>query len=194
MKISKQYQILRFIFLVIFIISCVVLLVEAFTPGAKSADKSNVVSDTIANVINNVSEAITKQPKITNMEEFRALIRKLVGHYGAFLFMGIFAALTFMMYFRYNKWWVFWVKTGALITYGFGFAALTEAAQLITPGRAGVFSDVLIDFSGFMTSVGIIVIIFFFIYYKKLRKDFNETINNSNILLKSSDEIEEENH
>lgn len=185
---SKKYKIIRIIFLILFIISCVILIVESATPGTQSANKSNAVSDTIAKVINDISEAVTKEPKITNMEEFRSYIRKLVGHYGAFLIMGIFASFTFMMFFRYKKWWVFWVKVSALISYGFLFAALTEIIQLNTPGRAGVFSDVLIDFSGFMTSVGIIVIIFFIIYFKKFKNEWKDNISEINLL--DSNDIE----
>ena len=178
---SKKYKISRIIFLILFIISCVILIIEAATPGTESANKSNIVSDTIASVINNISETITKEPKITNLEEFRALIRKLVGHYGAFLIMAIFASLTFMMYLNKKIWWFFWVKVLALILFGFVFASITELIQLNTPGRAGVFSDVLIDFSGYMTSVGIIVIVFFIMYYKQFKKDISKnTILDSN--------------
>lgn len=172
MVLSKKYQIIRFTFLTLFIISCIVLIVEAATPGVRSADKSNAVSDTIAKVINNVSEAITKQPKITNLEDFRAYIRKLVGHYGAFLIMGIFASLTGMMFFiKFKKWYVYWIKVLSIVLYGFLFAGLTEIIQLHTPGRAGVMSDVFIDYSGYMTSVGIIVLIYFIIEYIKFKKE-----------------------
>ena len=182
MVLSKKYQIVRFTFLALFIISCIVLIVEAATPGVRSADKSNAVSDTIAKVINNVSEAITKQPKITNLEDFRAYIRKLVGHYGAFLIMGIFASLTGMMFFiKFKKWYVYWIKVLSIVLYGFLFAGLTEIIQLYTPGRAGVMSDVFIDYSGYMTSVGIIVLIYFIIEYIKFKKEIINIIIESTL-------------
>jgi VanZ family protein len=59
----------------------------------------------------------------------------------------------------------------SIILYGFLFAGLTEIIQLYTPGRAGVMSDVFIDYSGYMTSVGIIVLIYFIIEYIKFKKE-----------------------
>ena len=174
MELSKKYKIIRLICLIIFIISCVILIIEAATPGSDSANKSNAVSDAIASVINNISEAITKKPKITNLDEFRRLIRKLIGHYGAFLFMSIFATLTGMLYYVRKEWKIFWIKVIIIIGYGFLFAILTELIQLLVPGRAGNFKDVFIDFSGYMTSCSIIIIIFFIINYKKTKKQIIE--------------------
>ncbi len=182
MELSKKYKIIRLIILILFIISCAILLIEAWTPGLQSADKSNAVSDTIANVINNVSEAITNQPKITNLEEFRALIRKLVGHYGAFLIMGIFAALTGMMYYKRDKWFIFWIKALIIVVFGFLYAGLTEIIQAFTPGRYGVMTDVFIDFSGYMTSVGIVLIIYFIIFYKKFKDDYINNLSEKEVL------------
>lgn len=168
---SKKYKIIRLICLILFIICCVILLIEAWTPGAQSASKSNFVSDAIANTVNNISQAITKKPKITNLDEFRAFVRKLVGHYGAFLIMGIFAALTGMLYYVKKEWKIYWIKVIIIIGYGFIFACITELIQLITPGRAGMMKDVLIDFLGYMTSVLIVLIIFFIFNYKKGKKE-----------------------
>ena len=164
MELSKKYKIIRLICLIIFIISCVILIIEAATPGSDSANKSNAVSDAIASAINNISEAITKKPKITNLDEFRHFIRKLIGHYGAFLFMSIFATLTGMLYYVRKEWKIYWIKV----------IILTELIQLLVPGRAGNFKDVFIDFSGYMTSCSIIIIIFFIINYKKTKKQIIE--------------------
>ena len=173
MGLSKKFRIIRLIILIVFILSCVILIIEAFTPGTASSNKSNFVSDAIAKTINGISEAITKKPKINNLEDFRAFIRKAIGHYGAFLFMAIFATLTAMFYYRYNSWKVFIIKIIIIVLFGFGFAAITELIQIVTPGRAGLFKDVFIDFSGYMTSATIIILIFFikyFIQYKNRDK------------------------
>ena len=183
---SKKYKIIRLIFLILFIICCIILIVEAATPGINSANKSNAISDTIAKVINDFSEAVSKKPKITNLNEFRLFIRKLIGHYGAFLIMGIFAALSFMMYFRYRTWKVFIIKVISLFSFGFIFAGITEIIQYFTPDRAGVISDVFIDFLGFITSVSIVVLIFFIIIFKTLKN--KEKIDNT----KEIEEIENE--
>ena len=187
MELSKKYKIIRLICLIIFIISCVILIIEAATPGVNSANKSNAVSDAIASVINNVSEAITKKPKITNIDEFRAFIRKLVGHYGAFLFMSIFATLTGFLYYVRKEWKIFWIKVIIIIGYGFLFAIITELIQLAVPGRAGNFKDVFIDFFGYMTSSLVIIIIFFIINYKKTK---NQIVEDNIKLDKETEEVE----
>ena len=165
MELSKKFKIIRLIILIIFIISCIILIIEAATPGSASSNKSNFVSDAIANTINGISEAFTKKPKITDFDSFRAFIRKAVGHYGAFLFMSIFATLSAMLYYHKNSWKVFIIKIIIVISFGILFAALTESIQLMIPGRAGQIRDIFIDFSGYMTSSLIIILIFFIKYY-----------------------------
>ncbi len=95
---------------------------------------------------------ITKQPVIKDLQQFFGFIRKVVGHFGAFLVFGIFSALTFMLWFSGRKW-----RWSIPLTFiqGFGLAVLTECIQLGIPGRSGAFKDVLIDSSGCF--IGIII-------------------------------------
>lgn len=82
-------------------------------------------------------------------------VRKGIGHFGAFLFMGIFAVLTYLLFIK-NK------LLASIITFlsGFGIAGLTEFFQMLTPNRGPSFDDVLLDFQGFCFSVIPILIVF----------------------------------
>lgn len=102
-----------------------------------------------------VNIEVKRQDMITNMAKFMYQIRKGIGHFGAFLVLGIFSSLTFLLFFRYKHY--YWsVPTN--IIYGFGIAALTEYIQTFVQGRYGCWSDVWLDFTGFIFSAIILSI------------------------------------
>lgn len=74
-----------------------------------------------------------------------------------------------MLFFDKKKW--IWSCPLNFIQ-GFAIAGLTELIQLLVPGRSGLLSDVLIDYSGFLIS-SVIIIISIILYYfikKKSKK------------------------
>lgn len=72
-------------------------------------------------------------------------IRKALGHFSAFLVLGIFSALTHFLY-AGRKWKSIPVSIGV----GFGMSALTEWLQYFVPNRTANFEDVTLDFQGFL--------------------------------------------
>ncbi len=110
---------------------------------------------------------IKPQLLITDLNSFFLKVRKSIGHFGAFLVLGIFSSLTYILYFDSKKW-----KFTLPINYlqGIGLAFLTELIQLFVPGRVGSLTDVLIDSTGFIISSTIIIIIFIIKNLKKKRK------------------------
>ncbi len=95
-------------------------------------------------------------------------IRKSLGHYGAFLVMGIFALLTFVLFIKNH-----YLAAALTFVSGFSIAGLTELLQMITPNRGPSISDVLLDFQGFCTSVVPILVCFFayWLFFEKEKKD-----------------------
>ena len=87
------------------------------------------------------------------VENFYYMIRKSIGHFGAFLVLGIFAAFSYYIIFKKTI-------SGKLIGFavclfaGFAVAGITEILQLpyFTAGRYCSFDDVMLDFSGYCTS------------------------------------------
>ena len=88
------------------------------------------------------------------IDNFYLWVRKAMGHFGAFLVLGIFASMTYAIAFKKNL-------RGRLIAFavcvfaGFAVAGITEILQMpiFTTGRGPSFSDVMLDFTGYCTSV-----------------------------------------
>ena len=111
-----------------------------------------------------VNIKVKPQMVIENMQEFFGKMRKLLGHFGAFLVLGIFSTFTYLLYFQDKKW--FW-SVPLNFVQGFALASLTEWIQTFTPGRWGCWEDVLLDISGFMCSALILTILVLLIYLLK---------------------------
>ena len=94
------------------------------------------------------------------------LVRKGIGHFGAFLIFAVFGAL--FMIFSYKKKYIFMILS---LVVGFLIASCTEIIQIYIPGRVGAFKDVLIDFTGYVVGT---IFIFVFYYFIKLIKYFKE--------------------
>ena len=101
------------------------------------------------------------------IDNFYYFVRKSMGHFGAFLVLGIFAALSYYIILPkhiYGKITAFEITMFA----GFAVAGITEILQLpyFTQGRHGSFDDVLLDFIGYCTStipMYVIIILFHYI-------------------------------
>lgn len=106
------------------------------------------------------------------MENFYYTIRKSIGHFGAFLVLGILGSLTYYIIFP-KSFGGKLLGSAVSLTAGFAVAGITEILQLpyFTEGRYCSFNDVLIDFSGYCTAaIPIALIILIFHLIKKLVK------------------------
>lgn len=120
-------------------------------------------------------ERITVSDTIKN---FYYLIRKGIGHFGAFLVLGIFAAFSYFMLFPKST-------KGKIISFaicliaGFAIAGLTEILQLpyFTQGRHCSFSDVMLDFKGYCSSTLSIYFIIFAVHFIKIFKNKRANAN-----------------
>ena len=108
---------------------------------------------------------IKRQDYIQDLSKFFYQVRKGLGHFSAFLILGIFSTLTWLLFMR--KWKMFLSVPINYIS-GLGIAALTELIQYYIPGRSGVFSDVMLNFEGFIVSATFITAIFILIYLIKI--------------------------
>jgi VanZ family protein len=112
---------------------------------------------------------------VENISDFIYIyVRKGLGHFGIFLILAIFASLSCFMYCSNKKWWHVAIKIGIIFVYGFLFSGFTELLQMITPGRFGLMSDVLVDFSGYSlaaVSLSIGFIILLIVKWKRNKKE-----------------------
>ncbi len=85
------------------------------------------------------------------IHNFGLLIRKIFGHFSAFLILGMLAGSVAACFDpKKAKWRI--LSLFLVVLFGFAFAGLTEILQLplFTAGRGAAFRDVLIDFSGYL--------------------------------------------
>lgn len=97
--------------------------------------------------------SVTYPPFNEQFDNFALWVRKTFGHFGAFIILGIFAALTYHTLFPKStkgKFVAFLVCLAA----GFAVAGLTEILQLpiFVEGRCCSFDDVMLDFRGYCYS------------------------------------------
>jgi uncharacterized protein YjdB/VanZ family protein len=122
-------------------------------------------------IIYEIKFVIEGKPFIENLSEFYYIVRKSIGHFGAFFVLGGLGAFAFLLAFDKKKWLFSAPLTIAL---GFGMAGLTEYIQTFVPGRYGCWADVWLDFSGYMSSTLLVIILLAIIYtvphYKNKKK------------------------
>ena len=167
----KKRRILFFIFLALSIAINVFILIE----GAVDASGSSSQSLGITQFVINIFKAIAPNSRIATDPEFaHHLVRKLVGHFGLFGVSGILTTLTFIFgHADFDK-----MKKRIVINslvLGLSVAVISELLQLTAPGRAFAFTDILIDFSGYLLFGGITFLIYYLIRRRNQKKIKEET-------------------
>lgn len=86
---------------------------------------------------------------------FPYIVRKVIGHFGMFLILGIFSTFTYFFYLNKKH-----KVLDPVINFSSGLliAFITELLQMITIDRYGAFQDVMIDYAGFVISSIIITV------------------------------------
>ena len=115
-------------------------------------------------IIVEVKVRVNPQPVIKDVKDFFYKVRKGLGHFGAFLVLGICSTFTYLLYFKKKK-WIFSIPLN--IYMGFTLAAFTEYIQTLVVGRHGCWDDIWIDFVGFMFSAVILSILIPLVYLIK---------------------------
>ena len=164
MKKSKRDWILFAIFLVLALAINAYIIYHACLNGAKSSEASSQVVEVSEDVVNTIKpDTITE----ANHDSFASFIRKAFGHFGLFVVSGLFSSLAIYFFIKDFRWYRFYFGIAISFAFGFSLASLTEIIQLNVPERSGEFTDVLIDSSGYLLGLSIIVLILFLILRKK---------------------------
>lgn len=119
-------------------------------------------------IIYTIDFEVEKTSFIEDLVSFFYMVRKGIGHFGAFLVLGILGSFGLLLMFDKKK-WIFSIPLNIIL--GFGIAGLTEYIQTFVPGRSGNWDDVWLDFSGFMTAASIITVMILLIYFRKYIKN-----------------------
>lgn len=134
------------------------LMISIFAFSSKPAETSNESSLTIANKIFTAYETLTNTSyegtdRLNILEKINHIVRK-GAHFSEYAFLACTIAFHFMVL-RKSKKWLF-IDT---IILSFLYAVSDEYHQTFVVGRAGRFTDVLIDTTGAVTGVLLFLII-----------------------------------
>lgn len=145
----------------------VFIIVESCIGGSGSASQSFGLTDIFLNIIRFFDP---NSSVLTNPEPLHDCIRKLFGHF--FLF-GTSGLLTVATLSTIEDAYIFHKKDIIIVAScsGLFLALLSELIQYFVPGRVFAFTDVLIDFAGFISFGAILFAIVYFSIKKKIHKN-----------------------
>ena len=154
-------KVIKWLSLFLFVALSVVLVYESCMPASVSSEHSGAVGGAVLDVTekiegvvggDNGAPTLSEQIK-SNFGEFSRYIRKGIGHFGAFMVLAILGIIGLSL----TNYKTIPLALISLI-YGLFMATLTEAIQLVTPGRAGAVDDVLLDFFGYLCGATLVLI------------------------------------
>ena len=155
---SVKFNVAKWIFFGLSVSLSLFLIINGAIPGETSAAESNGISAIIANVINAIkSDTITD----ANFNGFAQVIRKLLGHFLAFLVDGVFVSLACYFFLIKTNWYKFYYPIVISLGTGLIVASISELLQVFTNERYGSFVDIGIDMGGFVIGAAIVFLILF---------------------------------
>lgn len=167
MKYNKRYLIATIILTVLAVSFDSYIIMHSCFNGDKSTESSQVVVHLLQSIINTFKKDAINE---SNIGTFSSIVRKLVGHFGAFVVAGLLNSISCYLWINKQKWYKHFYGIGISLSFGLFLAILTEVIQLFIPQRSGQFTDILIDFSGYILGTSL-VILFLFLFIKHHQKD-----------------------
>ena len=132
--------------------------------ASNSTNASKGIVDVTENIINTIAPGSINS---SNHDSFVTFVRKLFGHFGLFFISGVLTSLDTYLLFNSKRWSKYWLLITISLSFGLLMGIITETIQLTVPGRSGEFTDVLIDFGGYVLGFSIVLLILFVIIRKR---------------------------
>jgi len=170
MKKSKLDLILMIIFTILALAINAYIIYHSCLNGAQSSQASQGVVEVSEEVVNTVRPG-TVTPE--NYNAFATFIRKSLGHFGLFVVSGIFSSLAIYYIFKDFKWIKHFLNTIFALSFGLIVAMATEIIQLNVPERSGEFTDVLIDYGGYLLGAFLVGLLLFLVVRHQRKKQTN---------------------
>ena len=167
MKVSKKYLIWTIIVCVLSLAINAFIIVHSCLNASQSSEASSGIVDFIAKIINGIKAGTIND---SNYGAFSNFIRKAIGHFGLFMVNGLLTSLAIYLLFNPFRWSKYWLLYLMSLGTGLLVAITTELIQLNVEGRSGEFTDVLIDFGGYLLGFLIIFLILFLMIRCKNKK------------------------
>lgn len=159
---------LKYVFLIIYLSLTIFIFVRASASGEQSSKESDQVTDVVVGAIDQLNPSDESIVDIYGVDKVKNFIRKGIGHFGLFLVLGIFGVPTFMLFIKKH-----YLALILELISGFTIASISEIIQIFADNRGPSFKDVLLDFSGYLTSTLLIGLVLFIIYIIKTKKVVN---------------------
>lgn len=159
----------KYIFLVIYIFLVGLIFYFAGSSGESSSELSGGLTDKLIEIYDFITPTKESVLERYSYSEISNFVRKGIGHFGLFAFMGIFAAMTYIFFIKKMN-----IRLIVIFLSGFIIAGISEIIQIFAESRGPAFLDVLIDYSGYLISTGIIIGIMFIILKKRSKEDGKE--------------------
>ncbi len=166
-KKDKKYLILTIIVTALAIAFNIFIVVQASLNGSMSTSSSGIAVNFFKSIINAFHKDAINE---SNIDTFRHVIRKLIGHFSFFMISGLLSSLAIHLSSAYLNKYKYWYGVIFSLCFGLFLAGLTELIQSFIPSRSGQITDVLIDFSGYILGTGIIVLIVFLVIRQHKKK------------------------
>ena len=167
MKMSKKYLVWTIIVCVLAVAINAYIIMHSCLNGTNSSKASQGIVDISENVANTISPGTVNE---SNYAAFATFIRKAFGHFGLFMVSGLLTSIAFFLVLNPHKWAKYYLQIIIALAFGLTIAAITEVIQLNVPGRSGEFTDVLIDYGGYVFGFSIIFLILFLVIKSKNKK------------------------
>ena len=164
MRKSKTYLVWTIILSLLTVAINVFIIAHSCLNASESTNASKGIVDISENIINTISPGAINA---SNYDSFATFIRKLFGHFGLFFISGVLTSLDIYLLFHSKKWSKYWLLITISLSFGLLMGIITETIQLTIPGRSGEFTDVLIDFGGYVLGFSIVLLILFVIIRKR---------------------------
>ena len=128
-------------------IICMILIFKFSADNAdRSSEKSGKVTKTVVEVTVPHYDNMPQDKQESILDKAEHIVRKCA-HFSIFTVLGFCASCTV------GRRRLFGLKSLAVLGFCFLYACSDEIHQLFTPGRAGMFTDVLIDTSGSLCGI-----------------------------------------
>ena len=162
-------KILSIVFMVIYL----TLLFFFVRMGLENSEQSTETSSQVVEVVTEVVEKVTPDDYVVDKDKVSFLTRKIIGHFGYNVIMGVFLLLAIYAFFydkcdkaQYKKYSfkLFLI----VITFSLVIAIISELIQLIPAGRSCEIKDMAIDYSGAVLG-SLLSMLGFLIFCKKTK-------------------------
>lgn len=156
---------LKYILLICLLLIDGYIIYHSSLSATSSSKKSDAVIDTVIDTVDKVTNNDDSIEQTVGRENISIFVRKFFGHFGLFLLTGILSIVVCYLFIKKRMFFII-----VTFIHGLLLASITELIQLFSEGRNGTFTDIIIDYAGYICGVGIMIVIYIIFLNKRNNK------------------------